>query len=91
MSYLGPGLGVEGAVWHEGDQTEASEGYTLHPFEAPYLVFATKASGLPSRAVTVSCSKSTEHGQSIDYRSLLITQAPMPLRPCSRYSFSVAW
>lgn len=45
MTYLGPGLGVEGAVSHEGDQTKASEEYTLHPLEAPFLVFATKTSG----------------------------------------------
>jgi hypothetical protein len=50
-------LGVEGVVWHEGDQTEASEGYTLHPPEAPYLVFATKASGVhpgPQLSLVVS-------------------------------------
>lgn len=42
---MGPGLWVEGAVSHEGGQTKASEEYTLHPPEAPFLVFATKTSG----------------------------------------------
>lgn len=45
MAWLEPRPGVEGAVWHEGGQTEVSEGYTLHPCEAPLLVFVTKASG----------------------------------------------
>lgn len=45
MGYLGPGLGVESAVWREGDQTEVSEGSTLHPLEASFLDFVTKTSG----------------------------------------------
>lgn len=87
MTYLGPGLGVEDAVWHEGGQTEASEGYTLHPLEALFLVFATKTSGfhLGSQLSHIFI----EHGQSIDSEASLSPY--YLLRPGSRYSFSVAW